>query len=375
MNKRKFYYFLLVGLALFFVSSIGIWHNGHFKVSEAHSDCVYSPSCSCCFGNCGFDCDDAPTDTPTPTPPCIGENTSGNRPVCGFGPDPGYPKICSDAWAACVASGANPGDCANTLCLCLNAGIDAYCPLVDTPVTTEAPTSVPDTPVPTPAPTAAPTSAPTSPPTIVPTSDATIAPTTAPTAGSTAVPGSPTPGSGGGGNLTPTPGASCGNVPSRAVTSYKQSGQTWDSKRLDSSPDPNDHIGLRGCFLTCLSMLSGMSPPKLDDFLSAQIPPAINTSGGIVDELAAAALKYKGYYNDPIHSDAEIILQLSAGNDVIAEVLDPDTGTVHFVVVTGYFYDSNTKKCRITINDPKSTDPKNYLDEYPTVYGLRIFQK
>jgi hypothetical protein len=68
VNKQKAYYFLLIGAALFFASTVGVWKGSHFDATSANADCIYTPACSCCYGNCGFDCDAAPTDTPAPTP-------------------------------------------------------------------------------------------------------------------------------------------------------------------------------------------------------------------------------------------------------------------------------------------------------------------
>lgn len=86
-----------------------------------------------------------PTPTKTPTIPCVADS-GGYRPVCGFGPSPGYPVKCLKAWADCVkVPGADLAACADQRCRCNNAGLEAYCPIANTPV----PTSTPPPPTPT----------------------------------------------------------------------------------------------------------------------------------------------------------------------------------------------------------------------------------
>jgi hypothetical protein len=174
---------------------------------------------------------------------------------------------------------------------------------------------------------------------------------------------------------TPTPTRTpptCGAVIPRIVTPYKQSGPTaigWSGNQLDHSEDPKDHIGTRGCYVTCLAMLTGSDPGEVNTMLTNANPAAINSSGQVVEARAYGTLGYSGVQRISTQSDSDVGVQMNAGNDVIVEVEGP-----HFVVVTGYVFDPTTQRCRYSINDPRANNPKSYLDEY-TFSTLRVYSK
>ena len=168
--------------------------------------------------------------------------------------------------------------------------------------------------------------------------------------------------------------ASCGN---NAVAPH-QSGEDWSAETLDDSPFT---IGGSGCYLSCFSAIVGQTPDQTNQSLSST--GAIDSHGNMDGNWAA--LQYQLNYTEIGTSDAEIENALCNGQ-VVACVCsrithdshgivctDAITGDQHFVLVNGEVYDSSEQVCRFTVSDPASFCSKFYLDQYPCVFGVRLF--
>jgi hypothetical protein len=163
---------------------------------------------------------------------------------------------------------------------------------------------------------------------------------------------------------TPSPTPTCpgGNIRA-TVTAYTQFDPRWLTTPMDHDvPGPvttsthkvfiDQHtIQTDGCFMTCLAMLAGQTPPSVDDTLTANN--RISRTGNLDPQAAANDLGFtiNGTIVDATDDDVTLTLE---NNDFVIAVLNHN-GRQHYVVVTGGEFNTVTGKCDFAIKDPGSS--------------------
>lgn len=158
---------------------------------------------------------------------------------------------------------------------------------------------------------------------------------------------------------------------SLTLVHYEQDHQSaWDTDRLGGSTNPKETIGLRGCQLCCLAMLSGIPPNLLNYDLTNSTPNGILPTGDLLDANAASYLHWT--YKNEVGPN-EIESSLDAGYYVIAHV-PSGSAAGHFVVITGVERDASGV-CHYTIQDPNyETNRYKYLDQFGAPLDIRRFK-
>lgn len=150
-----------------------------------------------------------------------------------------------------------------------------------------------------------------------------------------------------------------------SVVSFKQTDERWKNVRLGSS---SATIGKSGCTTTCVAMVDSFTLGKTITPKDSAQTLSYSSSGMLYWPSAyktkQVSSKSEAYF--------EIYSLLKKGKPVIFAA-KKESGSQHWVVVTGFSGASSLKASAFSINDPGSQKRKtvaDFLEDYPNVYKI-----